>query len=263
MGSQAGSVAVQVAERLRQRILSGELQDQDLLPPQQSLLAEFGISRPSLREALTILETEGLLSVRRGSRGGAVVHSPHNGTIARGLSLVLDHRRVPLADVGIALQELEPVCAGMAAGREDRQHAVVEPLERIHAEFVAATDDLMRFTEVGRRFHQEIVAGCGNETLLVVVGALNALWADQERVWAEQASRSEQVPELEERRGGVHAHERIIELIRAGDSRGAHRTVRAHLLRSQRYALAASSRAHEDTVVQASGDREAWPHPDQ
>lgn len=88
---------------------------------------------------------------------------------------MLDHRRVPLSDVGAALQELEPVCAALAASRDDREEAVVQPLERIHEEFVTVVDDLVSFTEVGRRFHEELVAGCGNETLVVVVGALTSL----------------------------------------------------------------------------------------
>ena len=57
------------------------------------------MSRPSLREALRILEAEGLITVVRGVRGGVIVHEPDERMTARTAALVLQARRVPLADV--------------------------------------------------------------------------------------------------------------------------------------------------------------------
>ena len=65
-------LAEMVAAGLRDKILSGELDDGDLLPRQEDLLAEFGVSPPSIREALRILETEGLITVKRGNVGGGL-----------------------------------------------------------------------------------------------------------------------------------------------------------------------------------------------
>jgi DNA-binding FadR family transcriptional regulator len=59
-----------VADELRRQIIDGELSDGDLLPRQDILVEQFNVSLVSLREALRILETEGLVSVRRGNRGG-------------------------------------------------------------------------------------------------------------------------------------------------------------------------------------------------
>ena len=69
-------VAEIVASRLRDDILSGRIKEGDVLPSQDSLLSEFRVSPPALREAIHILETDGLISVRRGNVGGAVVHPP-------------------------------------------------------------------------------------------------------------------------------------------------------------------------------------------
>ena len=71
-----------VADELRRQIIDGELSDGDLLPRQEILVEQFNVSLVSLREALRILETEGLLSVRRGNRGGAVVHAPAKASAA-------------------------------------------------------------------------------------------------------------------------------------------------------------------------------------
>ena len=59
-------VAELVASKLRDDILSGRLKEGDVLPSQETLLAEFGVSPPALREAIHLLETDGLISVRRG-----------------------------------------------------------------------------------------------------------------------------------------------------------------------------------------------------
>src|ERR1700744_4076149 len=69
-------IAELVASQLRDDILSGRLKEGDVLPSQESLFAEFGVSPPALREAIHILETDGLISVRRGNVGEPLVHPP-------------------------------------------------------------------------------------------------------------------------------------------------------------------------------------------
>lgn len=65
-------VAEIVASKLRDDILSGRLRAGDILPTQENLYSEFGVSPPALREAIHLLETDGLIAVRRGNVGGAV-----------------------------------------------------------------------------------------------------------------------------------------------------------------------------------------------
>src|SRR5512141_1942510 len=68
-------LAEMIANDLRNRILNGEIADGEMLPRQEELLEAFRVSMPSLRGALQILETERLITVLRGSVGGAVVHT--------------------------------------------------------------------------------------------------------------------------------------------------------------------------------------------
>src|SRR5438309_4148057 len=86
-----------VAADIRGRILSGELDEG--LPTEMVLLEEFSVSRPTLREALRILETEGLVRTRRGKQGGAVVSRPTVDTAAYHLGLVLQSGSVDLRDI--------------------------------------------------------------------------------------------------------------------------------------------------------------------
>ena len=147
-------VAEIVASRLREDILSGRLKEGDVLPSQESLFSEFGVSPPALREAIHILETDGLISVRRGNVGGAVVHLPSAERTAHMISMVLQSRSATPADVSGALLHLEPICAGMCAARDDRMTEVVPYLE---AEIELQTeqfDDLSRYVPNARRFHE-------------------------------------------------------------------------------------------------------------
>ncbi len=89
----------QIADELRRLIVSGELSEGDSLGHEPELVERFGVSRPSLREALRILEAEGLISVVRGMLGGVVVHVPDERMTARTAALVLQARNVSLADV--------------------------------------------------------------------------------------------------------------------------------------------------------------------
>jgi DNA-binding FadR family transcriptional regulator len=243
-----------VAAALRQRILTGALRDGDLLPKQSDLLAEFRVSRPSIREALRILETEGLVTVRRGNLGGATVHAPKAHDTAYMLGLVLQGKRVVIDDVGVALRHMEPACAALCAGLEDRDRAV-ELLREVHRETVDAVDDGVMFVDHARRFHEQLVALCGNETMKVVVGALESVWSVHERAWARHASEAGEFPNAGMRHRGIDAHARILSLIERGDPQRVMEAAYRHLMASQLYALGgggpveAARLRHPDGVV--------------
>jgi GntR family transcriptional repressor for pyruvate dehydrogenase complex len=154
-----------VAGILRERIIDGQLGDGDLLPKQDELLEEFRISRPSMREALRILEDEGLLTVRRGNQGGSVIEVPTAETSAYTFGLVLQSRRSSIADLAAAIRHIEPITAALCAQREDREESVLPALQASLAESAEAIGDDDRFTTIARSFHERMVGCCGNETL--------------------------------------------------------------------------------------------------
>jgi DNA-binding FadR family transcriptional regulator len=230
-----------VADVLRERIVSGQLQDGASLPRQEDLLQEFRVSRPSLREALRILEAEGLITIHRGNRGGATVHVPRVGNAAYSVGLVLQSRGVQMADVRDALQAIEPVCAGFCAAREDRHEAVLPRLRALHKEALDAVGDPVQFTVTSRRFHEGLVDSCGNETLKLIVGALESLWTSREEAWARDADQAGGFPESKRRLSGMRAHERILKYIEDGDVDRVQRQARLHLESSLLYALDGST----------------------
>ncbi len=231
-------LAEMIADQLRRRILAGTLADGSLLPKQEELIDEFRVSKPSMREALRILETEGLITVQRGNVGGAIVHVPQAANAAYMLGLVLQSRQVTLADVGAALKHIEPVCAALCAERPDRATSVLPALRAVHEAAVACgEDEQLLFTQLARRFHEEIVARCGNETMIQLVGALETIWSTSEQEWAEQATADGQFPGDFVRSRSLSMHEQLLGLIDAGDVDGVSRLAREHLEDSVFYAV--------------------------
>ena len=229
-----------VAGVLRERIVNGELGDGDLLPKQDELIEEYRISRPTLREALRILEGEGLLIVRRGSIGGSIVRMPTSDASAYTFGLLLQSRRATFGDLATAIKHIEPITASLCAARPDRGGSVVPALRANLADTEAATSDGPQFTGLARQFHELLVSCCGNETLIVTVGALESLWSEQERQWAVRAASEGFYPAERYRREVLSAHVALVDAIECGDAEAAGRLDRGHLQHSQRYTLEGS-----------------------
>src|SRR5271156_6378876 len=79
-----------VADTLRRMIVEGQLKDGDFLPYEAELMNHFQVSRPSLREAVRVLESDRLVEVRRGSRTGARVRVPGPEIVARPAGFLLE-----------------------------------------------------------------------------------------------------------------------------------------------------------------------------
>lgn len=228
-----------VANKLRDDILDGRLREGDSLPRQEDLLADFNVSLPAVREALRILENEGLVSVRRGNVGGATVHLPTAQRIAYMTGLVLQSQQTELSDVGGALSMLEPACAALCAERGDRHVALIPTLNEIIVRQAELIDDadVAEYNREARRFHSAIVDHCGNETTILVVGALQTIWSAHERRIYDHAEPVR--PTLKEWRASQREHEKIATAIDVGDATQAARLLREHLGASQAFSIAA------------------------
>jgi len=242
-------IAETVAADLRERILSAD--DGYQLPTQDQLVQEFGVSYPSVREAIRILETEGLVTVRRGKVGGADVHRPDETSAAYHLGLALQGARVPLGDLAAGLQVFEPQCAGACAKRRDRASVVVPRLEASIDRSVELVGIGVEFTHAAREFHDLIVSFTPNATVRCIVSSLVALWSAQEETWAEVLTQKGEYPSDAEAKHAVRTHRRIVKEIAAGRAEEAERIARAHLAATQKLVL----ERFDDGVVNASSAR--------
>jgi GntR family transcriptional regulator, transcriptional repressor for pyruvate dehydrogenase complex len=214
-----------IADEIRGLIVSGELSEGDSLGREPELVERFGVSRPSLREALRILEAEGLITVVRGVYGGVVVHEPDERLTARTASLVLRARNVSLADVFEARALLEPLAARAIAGQRRRKAVVAELAALVDGE-EAVIDDPDRFGEANAAFHERLVALGGNRTLGIVTEMLNEIVV---RSVAAVSRAGDVVGSLATRRRDLRSQRRLLELMAAGDAAGAEEHWRDHM----------------------------------
>jgi GntR family transcriptional repressor for pyruvate dehydrogenase complex len=226
-------LAEQVADHLRRGIISGDIADGGALPKVDDLLRSYPVSKPTLREAMRILEAEGLITVRRGRFGGCIVHRPTPANLGYTLGLVLAAKQVTIDDVAVALRHVEPACAALCAGRRDRARAVVPKLRALHKRYVRLADDVVAAVAVSRQFHEALVGLCGNQSLIAMAGALESLWSSHEQSWANRVADTGEVT-LEHRRHAGDTHLRIIELIADGAAEAVRELVAEHLAAAQR-----------------------------
>jgi DNA-binding FadR family transcriptional regulator len=223
-------VADVVADRIRELIVSGQLADGDRLPHLDVLVEEFGVSGPSMREALRILESEGLITVQRGSIGGALVHSPDAKTAAYIVALVLRSQGTELRDVLEAMSILEALCAGLCARRQDRKKTVVRDLRKHNSTGRSLIDgDALAFNEEMMAFHATLVQQCGNETLTLVAGILESIWSVKERAWAESVTGRGELISRRARVKLVDSHDEITDLIESGRDQDVTMLVKEHI----------------------------------
>jgi DNA-binding FadR family transcriptional regulator len=186
-------------------------------------MQEFNISRPTLREAFRILESEGLITVRRGARGGARVQEPSSEVAARYTGLVLQHRGATLEDVLNARVVVEAPAAHALASRRDRGSVAKKLQERLDS---LEDEEAPRFHE----FNALVVELAGNETLVLLTSMLEHI-----SHLAAMSYVSAPHPEEEKLKRKAHrTRQKLIDLIRAGDAEGAEKLWRDHLSESGR-----------------------------
>jgi DNA-binding FadR family transcriptional regulator len=224
-----------IAATFRRQIVRGDLRQGDALPSETVLMEQFGVSRPTLREAFRLLESESLISIRRGSHGGARVEIPNDDVAARYAGLVLEYRGTTLADVYEARAVLEPPCVGLLASRRTAADlrvlwAAVEEAESLH-------DDPHQAAQVQTDFHSLIIDRAGNETVRVLCGMLRHIIDTATVTRVEQVMASPEAADATH--SGARSHRRLVELIEARDAEGAERVWRRHLTETSRFLLGA------------------------
>ena len=189
-----------MATEIRARIAVGDLTEGDRLPPLADLAEEFGISRPTLREALRILEMEFLLDLRTGDRGGAMIRTPSTRVAAQLAGIVLEARAITLADFHRALRLIEPSIMGLVASRIGAKQ--LDVLSTMNAELAAAVEDTARFVTTYREAEKVAFSAVKNPALTVIaeilhwvrIGVEPAITADVKGLpWVAKTNRRAQV----------------------------------------------------------------------
>jgi GntR family transcriptional repressor for pyruvate dehydrogenase complex len=212
----------QVALEIRRHLERHRLRPGDRIGTEHVLAEEFGVSRPTLREALRLLASSHLIRVGRGRSGGIfVARTPNEGmsrNVSESIAMMLATESVSMDQLLGARIFLEVPLAGLAAGNADAETcdrlAVVLDEQRGH---VPGTDP---FNAADGAFHRIVAEAAGNDLLLAFTGwTLDVL---QPSLIAEISGtvRTEDI---------VAQHAAILDAIRAHDPAAAERAMRAHL----------------------------------
>jgi DNA-binding FadR family transcriptional regulator len=214
-----------VASAIRRQITSGELREGDRLPAQAQLGEAFAVSRPTLREAFRILESEKLISVSRGSRGGAQVHQPQADHLARYAKFVLQSRKASYRDVYQSRILIEPPAARFVAEHHaDEVPDALRQVIRDGGEAVLAGDLALAVAT----FHTRLVQLTGNQTLILISSMLDEIIAHNQSQVA-HARRRSRTYSATQSEAGLRSQEKLVVLIEERDGLGAETHWRTHM----------------------------------
>jgi DNA-binding FadR family transcriptional regulator len=217
-------MSVLLAESIADGIVSRGLRPGDRLATEADMIAEYEVGRATLREALRVLEAQGLIEVRVGAGGGPFVAQPDGQRLARMLSLLLRMSDVTVREVFDARLIVEPALASQAA--EHRTDAEVAAMRENQRALELAARGSEEFLRVNRDFHTLIADASQNRPLAALWSALSTI-SD-----GHQAGIRYKPTVLG---GTIAAHRKIIDAVENHDGATAGRIMTAHLEAAQEY----------------------------
>ncbi|MGQ4598915.1 FCD domain-containing protein [Nocardia sp. R6R-6] len=231
----------QVEEALRTAVLSGQLRTGERLPPETELARQFRVSRPTIREALSALETQGLIRKAQGAGGGSFVqtvdHHALGEIVQESVHNLLQLGTVSFDEVAMVRQHLEVPSAILAA--RNRTDADIAELRQLLDEQRTRSVDDPAVPELDAQFHIAIARISGNRVLAALVYAVHR--------------ESEPVSYLdlsaEVGRETYLQHESIVHAIAEGDSAAAEQAITAHLTYLRNHIKAANGESQDASAA--------------
>lgn len=228
-----------LANELRERILSGDYVEGTPLPPERELVVQTRMSRTTVREALRILEVQGLVRIKAGRAGGAFVTTPGGESVADSIALLIRGRQIRLSSLHQTREALEPFCARLAA--TNRTAHDLQVLDEAN-EAIATKGTLEEFLQANVDWHVGVAAAGHNEILYgMMIGLSKAIYT---------LTNNEGFVDDEVRSIALKAHRSVTDAIRKQDGDAAVRRMERHV---HGYAEAAI-RADERTSISLDQD---------
>lgn len=220
---------------LRAQILDGTRPSGAALPAERELVAETGLSRAAVRDALRILETEGLIEIKQGRYGGSIVRQPANDALDKPIALFVRGRQVSLGELIEARVAVEPTIAELAAQRRTLEELAA--LAELTAELGEAIGDVPRFLDANVRWYLALADACHNDLLRAFVSSIAGL------ILAETGKQG-MAPEPT-RRLILQSHRRVLQAVESGDAVAARRRMERHVAGyAEHFSRGAQSQEH-------------------
>ncbi len=214
-----------VADNIRRKIILGEFRDGDFLPNEAQLLEQYRVSRPVLREAIRILQSESLLTIRRGSKGGARVNAPRPGPVARLAGGLLQYEHTTVFDVFRARAIIEPPAVRLLA--ESRTAQTIQQLREALDREADAIGEPRRWGRVHAEFHTLLVELSGSNTLALFADIMAEItMAHTQAVWQRALDDAQKRTDAEL---AHRVHRKLVRLVEEGKAADAETLWRRHL----------------------------------
>lgn len=166
-------VSDRIIVQIRDAVLSGRLKPGDRLASEKELIAQFEVSKATMREALRVLEAMGLVEIRKGTQGGVFVAEVDMKTTVHGIMNFLHFKTVSVRDITMLRFMIEPSVAHLAALVRSQ-----EDIDRI-TEIVGQHEGdraVLLGKEIG--FHRYLARMIGNPMLILIMDFLDNLLRD-------------------------------------------------------------------------------------
>ncbi|SEG53483.1 FadR/GntR family transcriptional regulator [Marinobacterium lutimaris] len=204
----------QIADQIRQAITEGSIGADERLPTEEELAKRFGVSRPTIREALKRLAAQNLIRSKRGPSGGTFVNRPDlvelGEELASSTRLLVGLNSLSPEEMIQCRLEMEQLCAGLAA--RNRAEADLSALESALAQQRRFIDQPEQFCRADVCFHRALVDASGNALLkLLMFAVIEGLQPVSNMI----------VFRYPERDLIISQHEALLSAIRAGDETAA------------------------------------------
>ena len=214
-----------VAEEIKDWVVEQGLQPGDRLPGEAELMARFDMAKGTIREAMRILEAQGLIKTRTGPGGGSFVHEVSRGRAKALLGNYFYFKDLTVGDIYQLRRALEPELAASLAGTlpEDVLVALEENIAQ-YSEPATTLDEEREQHVASLQFHAILAEQSGNSLLSFVIDFMVKLLADLTvyRKLYEPINR-----ELWEK--GRDYQVRLVMALRAGDKGAARAVMNAHM----------------------------------
>lgn len=213
-----GSVSDTLAESLENAIAHGEYPVGTSLPSERELLARFGVSRATVREALRQLSARGLIEVRRGRKGGSYISRPSPHGMVQALNLFIKGQDIRFIDLVYAREAIEPAAAAQAAICRTAEQ--LKALRLLCLKCEESLGDVERFVEVNVEWHLAVAEASGNSLFITFLTSISD---------ALRTATDLDEFDVPTRKAVIGVHWQIFEAIRIGDSVAARRRMERHL----------------------------------
>lgn len=217
-----------------------------MLPSEAKLLEQYGVGRGTIREALRLLEVNGLIVIRSGPGGGPMVSEADSTDVAKTLSLYFQVAGATYHDSLEARLLLEPVVAGMVARQQDPDHisTLRAYLERSELETQQEAGATRSYDERAVEFHALLMDMTGNPVIRLLTRSLQDLLIDR---WSASRETARHGPELH-LVDGMDVHDLIARAIVEERAADAEQLMRQHMLEFVEYQREHDPRRLEQTI---------------